>query len=366
MIPGGVMCAPTLSDVTRSMAILKAWKEDWLENQWLGCSVDRWLENRTWDDIMAWVEENDSQRNSDCGLFIRYALAIGLDGYGQGYGNYLATGTFFDPASYENPTIEGRNAALIARSGVYADGADYEFDQARVSEDITHAFYRGTGSLHPFDGVTDPIDPAEGAKQGKYTWAKAPRYEVPDHGFVPLEAGPLARQVVAGKDGAAAHQDHDPLFRNVVAEVGPSVLTRVLARTHEAATYYTKVMRWLDELDLHEDFYAKPVEHADGKGFGGTEAARGALCDWIVVEDGKIANYQVITPTAWNIGPKDADGTNGPMEQAFIGSEVKNPEFPVELANVAHSYDSCLVCTVHAYDGRTGKELSRFRIDGLG
>jgi hypothetical protein len=24
------------------------------------------------------------------------------------------------------------------------------------------------------------------------------------------------------------------------------------------------------------------------------------------------------------------------------------------------------VCTVHAYDGRTGKEITRFRVDGLG
>jgi hydrogenase large subunit len=172
--------------------------------------------------------------------------------------------------------------------------------------------------------------------------------------------------VIAGKPATEPHQDHDPLMRNVVAEVGPNVLTRVLARTHEAATYYVRVMQWLDELDLHADFYTKPTEHAQGKGFGGTEAARGALCDWIVLEDGKIANYQVITPTAWNIGPKDGDGVNGPMEQAFVGTPVSNVEFPVELANVAHSYDSCLVCTVHAYDGRTGKEITRFRVDGLG
>jgi len=366
MIPGGVMCAPTLSDVTRSIAILKAWKEDWLEQQWLGCSIERWMENKTWSDVLAWVEENESQRQSDCGLFLRYAQQIGLDSYGQGYGNYIAAGTFLDPDSYQHPTIEGRNAALMARSGIYVAGQDYDFDQARVSEDVTHAFYRGTGSRHPFEGVTDPIDPAEGAKQGKYTWAKAPRYDVPDHGFVPLEAGPLARQVIAGKPATSPFQDHDPLLRNVVAEVGPNVLTRVLARTHEATKYYVRVMQWLDELDLHADFYTKPTEHAEGKGFGGTEAARGALCDWIVLEDGKIANYQVITPTAWNIGPKDGDGVNGPMEQAFVGTPVQNVEFPVELANVAHSYDSCLVCTVHAYDGRTGKEITRFRVDGLG
>ena len=73
---------------------------------------------------------------------------------------------------------------------------------------------------------------------------------------------------------------------------------------------------------------------------------------------------QVITPTAWNIGPRDGSDNHGPMEKAFIGAPVENPDFPVELAQVAHSYDSCLVCTVHAYDGKTGRELAKFRMGG--
>jgi hypothetical protein len=59
MVPGGVMCAPTLAEVTRSIAILENWKNAWLEGQWLGCSIDRWLENKTWEDVLAWVDENE-------------------------------------------------------------------------------------------------------------------------------------------------------------------------------------------------------------------------------------------------------------------------------------------------------------------
>jgi hydrogenase large subunit len=365
MVPGGVMSAPTLSDVTRSVAILDAWNREWLEGQWLGCSIDRWLENRTWGDIQAWADENESQHNSDLAFFLRWAQEIDLDKYGQGYGNYLATGTFLDPDLYMNPTVEGRNAALQARSGIYANGQWFDFDQMRVTEDVTHSFYSGTGSRHPWEGVTEPIDPAEGAKQGKYTWAKAPRYDVPDLGYVPLEVGPLARQMMAARPGAAGHQDHDELIKNVVDEIGPSNLTRILARVHEAPKYFKYVKAWLAELDLHGEFYAKPTEPQSGKGFGGTEAARGALCDWIVLEDGKIANYQVITPTAWNIGPRDGRDVIGPMEKAFIGTPIQNPDFPVELAQVAHGFDSCLVCTVHAYDGKTGRELSQFRMGGV-
>ncbi len=103
MVPGGVMCAPTLSDVTRSIAILEHWKDAWLEGQWLGCSVDRWLEIKTWEDMLAWVDENESQHNSDCGFFIRYCLDVGLDKYGQGVGNYLATGDLFRPGALREP-----------------------------------------------------------------------------------------------------------------------------------------------------------------------------------------------------------------------------------------------------------------------
>jgi uptake hydrogenase large subunit len=366
MIPGGVMCAPTLSDVTRAISILEYWKREWLEKQWLGCSIDRWLEIKTWDEMIAWSEENDSQRNSDCGLFIRFALKAGLHNFGQGCGNYLATGTYWQPELYEHPTIEGRNDALISRSGIY-DGTNFhEFDHLHVREDTAHSFYRGDKSLHPWQGETDPIDPADGHKQGKYSWAKSPRYDVPGKGTLPLEAGPLSRQVIAGKPGAAAHQDFDPLFHNIIKSHGPSVFVRVMARMHEAPKMWKNARKWLDEIDLHDRFYTKPIEHESGKGFGSTEAARGSLSDWIVIDGGKIENYQVITPTAWNIGPRDRVGKHGPMEQSFIGAQIVDPSDPVEMGHVARSYDSCLVCTVHAYDEKTGKELSRFRIGEMG
>lgn len=362
MIPGGVMCAPTLSDVTRAIAILDYWKREWLEAQWLGCSIERWLELKTWDDIWKWADENDSQRNSDCGLFLRFAKQIGLDKFGAGCGSYLATGTYFQPELYENPTVEGRNGALINRSGVYDGKEFHDFDHLNVREDTTHSFYRGNTYLHPWEGVTEPIDPLDGHKLGKYSWAKSPRYEVPGKGALPLETGPLSRQVVAGRSGAAAHQDYDPLFLNAIQTVGPSVLVRVMARMHEACKYYKLVRQWLDEIDLHDKFYTKPAELAEGKGFGSTEAARGSLSDWIVIKDGRIENYQVITPTAWNIGPQDGRKIHGPMEQSFVGARIVDPTDPVEMGHVARSFDSCLVCTVHTYDEKSGKELARFRI----
>jgi len=365
MVPGGVMSAPNLADITRATAILNHWKDNWLEKEWLGCSVDRWLEIRTWEDMLAWVDENESQYNSDCGFFIRYAREIGLDSYGAGVGNYLASGTYFQPGMYENPTVEGRADALINRAGVYAHGEFFDYDQMRVTEDVSHSFYSGSRPLHPWDGETNPVDPRQGRGQGKYSWAKSPRYDVPGHGIMPLEAGPLARRIAAGAPNPAEHMDSDPLFLDILGKIGPSVFVRQMARMHEGPKYFKWVMDWLSQIDLSGSFYTKPEELESGKGWGATEAARGALQDWIVIENGKIENYQVITPTAWNVGPRDGDGTLGPIEQALVGAPIYDMEDPVELGHVARSFDSCLVCTVHAYDGKTGRELNRFVINGM-
>lgn len=360
MVPGGVMCAPTLSDVTRSLAIMDYYRTNWLEPTLLGCSIDRWLENKTWDDVLAWLDESPAHANSDLGFFLRYSMDIGLDKYGQGTGTYLACGAFWEPEFYQYPTIEGRNRALIKRSGVWDGQNWHDFDQANIFEDHTHSFYETQGFRHPFEGETVPIDPEVGQKKGKYSWAKSPRYKIGSE-YLPMEAGPLAAQVVAGRPGAEKHQNYDPLMFNVIQKIGPSVMTRVLGRLHEAPKYFKWVVEWLGRLDLHDKFYIKPTEHPEGQGYGGTEAARGALQDWIKIKDGKIENYQVITPTAWNIGPRDSKGRHGSIEKAMIGATIVDPEDPVELGFVAHSFDSCLVCTVHAYDAKSGKKLSQFR-----
>ena len=65
---------------------------------------------------------------------------------------------------------------------------------------------------------------------------------------------------------AAAHQDDDPLFVDMINSIGPSVFVRQMARMHEAPKYFQWVMKWLSEIDLHGSFYTKPTEHLLGQG----------------------------------------------------------------------------------------------------
>ena len=80
---------------------------------------------------------------------------------------------------------------------------------------------------------------------------------------------------------------------------------------------------------------------------GLTEASRGALGHWLRIEQGKIAHYQVISPTTWNVSPRDDAGIPGPLEQALIGIPVVDTDKPIEVMRVIHSFDPCLDCATH-------------------
>jgi Ni,Fe-hydrogenase I large subunit len=90
-------------------------------------------------------------------------------------------------------------------------------------------------------------------------------------------------------------------------------------------------------------------------------AARGALGHWVRIQDGAIADYQVITPTAWNASPRDSAGVRGPLEQAVIGTRIADVNNPVELGHIVRSFDPCLVCTVHTF--RRGREVGHAHLD---
>ncbi len=359
MVPGGVMCAPTLADITRAWSILEYFRANWIEPVWLGCSMERYEEIRSYDDFLAWLDEKPEHANSDLGLYWRMGMDIGLDKYGRGHGRYISWGYLPHEDKYQRPTIEGRAKAVIMKGGVYDGHADvhHEVDQAVVREDIGRAWYDEPSGLHPFDRSTRPSPKADIDPDGRYSWATAVRHE---H-FGRLEAGPLARQLVAGGDHGEPWQHRDPLVLDMYRKMGgASVLLRHFARMHELVKLYREAERILREFRLDEPWYVKPTER-DGRGWGATEAIRGALCHWIEVKNGRIENYQIIAPTTWNVGPRSDAGERGPIEEALIGTPIADPADPVEVGHVCRSYDSCLVCTVHAYDRRTGRELARFR-----
>jgi Ni,Fe-hydrogenase I large subunit len=197
---------------------------------------------------------------------------------------------------------------------------------------ITLRFNDYTGGKHPFDGVTIPY--ATGAESGKYSWAKAPRYD-----GLPAETGPLAEMIVASS----------PLFVDLLKQDGSNVFIRELSRLVRTAFLIPPMEKWLEETTFcSEAFYRDHGERENGEGFGLIEAPRGSLGHWVKIKDAKIERYQVITPTAWNASPRDSRGVRGPLEEAIVGTEIKDKDNPVEVEHIIRSFDPCLVCTVHA------------------
>ena len=98
---------------------------------------------------------------------------------------------------------------------------------------------------------------------------------------------------------------------------------------------------------------------AESKGFGYTEAPRGALCHWVRIKDRKIANYQIVVPSTWNASPKDGKGQPGAYEAALVGTPMANSKMPVEILRTIHSFDPCLACASHVIgpDGQTLAEV---------
>jgi len=272
MVPGGVMCAPTLTDVTRAWSILEHFRRNWMEPMWLGCSLERYEEIKSYDDFLAWLDERPEHANSDLGLFWRMSLDIGLDKYGKGHGKYVTWGYLPHEDKYNKPTIDGRNAALIMKSGVYDSRTDTHklMDQSFAREDTLHAWYDEGGPVHPFDRTTKPIAKNDIDQNGKYSWATAVAHV--ENGR--LEAGPLARQLVAGGTHGESWQHYDPLVLDMYRKMGgANVALRHFARMHEGV----KVYREIERTGPHHDPQFRVAVELPGfipaEGLGGSKRA---------------------------------------------------------------------------------------------
>ncbi|MFC2056301.1 nickel-dependent hydrogenase large subunit [Chloroflexota bacterium] len=272
---------------------------------------------------------------------------------GKGCGNFLSYG------SYE---LEGKEADLTKRERLFKPGtisADLKLgklDPSKISEEVKHSWYaNSTTGRNPSQGKTEPDE----MKAEAYSWLKSPRYD----GKV-YETGPLARALVTYASGEPTLK---ALVDSTLARFSapPSALFSVLGR-HAARALGTKFIAdsmpgWLLQIKPGEPVYIDYTIPEEAQGMGLIEAARGALGHWIEIKEGKIANYHVVTPTSWNASPKDDNNQPGPIEQALVGTKIKDEENPFELVRIVRSFDPCLACAIHLITPK-GRSLGEFRV----
>jgi len=246
-----------------------------------------------------------------------------------------------------------------------------ELLRAGVTEDVTHAWYKGTGAPeHPFQGRTEPDKTAVDFDK-KYSWVKAPRL----HGK-PTEVGPLANILVGWVSGHALTKEWVSRAAALILPskkpeelVGKlqSTMGRYAARAIRSAMLADLALKhWQmladNVLGGDVEVYRTPSfpKHAI-EGLGLHEAPRGALSHWVVVEDGLVKNYQAVVPTTWNASPRDQKGQLGPYDAALIGTPIADPKKPLEVLRTVHSFDPCMACACHAFDPE-GRPLAEVRV----
>lgn len=294
-------------------------------------------------------------------------------GYGEGLGNFLTWGEFplDDPLDVSNQFVP-RGVILNRDLSTILEPDPRDFMD--VEEYVTHSWYNyqegDQVGLHPFEGETEfnytgpqpPYDLLD--VEQKYSWLKSPRYRE-----TPMEVGPLARVLMMYATGNAMIKelvDSTLAALDVPITAVFSTLGRTAARAFETKAIAYAMKDWYNDLlgnlaagdyqNWNGDKWEPATWPSHAEGFGWFEAPRGALGHWIVIDGGKISNYQMVVPTTWNASPRDHKGQPGAYEASLPGTPLADPEQPLEVLRTIHSFDPCMACAIHLMDV-TGEDL---------
>jgi hydrogenase large subunit len=297
---------------------------------------------------------------------------------GEGTGNFLTYGDFPAMGSQDPKTFLVPRGAILGRDLSHIQEVDLTAEED-IQEFVSHSWYDYSGGkdtgLHPYRGETHlnysgPPPPYQHLDtSASYSWLKSPRWK--GHA---METGPLSRVLMLYASG---HEPTKDLANKALAQLDLpleamfSTMGRTAARALECKILADAMPQWYDSLmanikagdvrTFNDQLWEPSSWPRHAKGVGFLEAPRGALAHWIIIDDGKISNYQAVVPTTWNAGPRDAAGTEGPYEAALKGQSVLDPKQPLEILRTIHSFDPCLACAVHVIDP-DGEELIRVRI----
>lgn len=335
-----------------------------------------------------------------------FLASEGLDKTGVTPANLISYGMYDDPlaydAQYENMSSWGQKRAISP--GVIIDGQLISTDLVEinvgVNEFVAHSYYdetkkaeMGTDPLgnkiskdHPWNEDTPHRPGKEKDWDNKYSWAKSPRWHDwknrVDGKIHVLEAGPLPRMYAVSMaknvpestgnsikftlpaGAVAGYKVPQELTLEWKIPKSINALERIRARAYfhaysayQAYKAFGAAVELLNKGNVKVwNRYRRPKK---GIGVGMTEAMRGAVAHWCVMKNGKISNYQIITPTAWNVSPRDHLGRPGPYEKAIINTPITEKDTNgkvngIDVVRTIRSFDPCLGCTVHVYrpDGK--------------
>jgi Ni,Fe-hydrogenase I large subunit len=143
------------------------------------------------------------------------------------------------------------------------------------------------------------------------------------------EVGPLARMMVNNNEN----------IKKLYNQYKDSIYTRMVARIYEPLILLTHILELLNEIDLCENSYIKPIVK-DGKAKISIEAPRGSLIHEISIKNEKIEYYNIIVPTQFNLASSTQEKPS-PAQAALIDEDIKYVD------SIFRCFDICAVCMSH-------------------
>jgi hydrogenase large subunit len=307
---------------------------------------------------------------------------------GEAPANLISVGVWDDAeeydGSYQNCNAWGERR--LSTPGAVVNG---ELRTTRLSdlnlgieEFVAHSFYRQwegdrlkndphgapLSPFHPWNKQTLP-DPAERNWKEKYSWGTSPRWDCE-----PMETGPLARLWVSALAGKLKNEFVFAAPGGLEMELPklelpakrlrwkiperPNALERNRARAYQIAysslMAFTCMLKAYEFLQKGEKKTSRPFRlPSEAVGVGFWEGVRGAMTHHIEINDGRIADYQILSASTWVTSPRDPFNGAGPCESAVINTplleESALPEAftGIDILRAIRSFDPCMHCAVH-------------------
>lgn len=310
--------------------------------------------------------------------------------------NFINTGIWDDPdaydASYRN--ADGWGVKRWSTPGVVVDGVLRTTNLTDINigleEFIEHSYYdnwsgrkyesdplgKPLSPYHPWNKETLPKPVGRSWKE-KYSWSTAPRWD-----REAMETGPYTRLWVTAMAKKlrpnpfiestghglkmllpAANLPEMELQWDIPAEL--NAFERNRGRAYSLAftslVAYNNLLAAFDLLKQGKTAGHTPFDvpqRGNQLGVGFWEAGRGYLTHHIEVDNGRIANYQIITPSTFMASPKDNWGQPGPYEEAAMNTPILEEKdnldelTAIDLLRSIRSFDPCMPCTTHIAMGQ--------------
>ncbi|MDP9385062.1 MAG: nickel-dependent hydrogenase large subunit [Actinomycetota bacterium] len=337
-----------------------------------------------WDDIPEFFYECDE----------RYKLV------GSRPVNMIDLGYWDDPysydAKYENCNEWG--AKRWSTPGAIIDG---ELVTTRltdlnmgIEEFVEHSYYeQWAGDRYKTDPLGNPLSPYHAwnkqtlpkpsgkSWKEKYTWACAPRWDrhvveagaynrlfitamaqqMPENDFIEATGRSLRMRVPKGFTKAAEVEWKIPdswnAFERNRGRAYHYLFSQLVSMANLLEAY--KLLRAgetkVASHNHRELEKAIPKDERRGVGFWG--AGRGYLSHHLVMDNGKLTNYQINTPSTLNASPRDPWGQAGPYEEAVQNTPIlekfSDPSqfTSIDMLRAVRSFDPCMPCTTHTATG---------------